>query len=231
MPAKEGCSVSTTSGDTSASPRAPWSTSARRASRCNCRSPSLLSRRASPRSRPCSLATRGSPSPPGRSAARPASPPMSRTSAEVRSAQQTPSPSLSLYSAVGSYLSSLSLRLCNNNRETAPHISANDVDKLLRSEIGLCQQEPRCDRKLWATSAKQMAPSNGLLLNISQNIKDTIFGPSETDYTLKMWLQIGIPLYWLTAVYCRQKGMLILRGVAHGQMLRRCQEKCVRMCL
>lgn len=177
MPAKEGCSVSTTLVDTSASPRAPSSISVRKASRCRCRTLSplsllfLLPHQASLSPHGCFQAARGSLSPPGPSAVQPDSLQMSRTSAEVRSASQAlppphppfPSSPLFSYKMIRSTIkvtwkTSLSFfTALHQHMETVPLISASGVDKLLRGEIGLCQQEQRCYHKIWSRSAKRMA--------------------------------------------------------------------------
>lgn len=84
MPVKGGCSVSTTSADTSAFQRTPSSTSARTATSRRCRTLSPLgpaSGRA--RSLGCSPAVRRCLRPAGTSGVRAASPWTSRTSAEV----------------------------------------------------------------------------------------------------------------------------------------------------
>lgn len=98
MPAKEGCSVSTTLVDTSASPRVPSSTLVRRAIRYRWQTlpllslPSLLSHQASLCPRGCFKVARGLLSPAAPSAVQPGSLQMNRTSAEVRSAVHPFSP-------------------------------------------------------------------------------------------------------------------------------------------
>lgn len=152
MPVKEGCSVSTTLVDTSASPRVLSSTSVRRASRCWWQTLSLLSplsHQASLSSHGCFQATRGSLSPARPSAVQPGLLQMSRTSAEVRSAGPNPhSPSQFSYKMIQSTIKvplKISLFLfftaLHQHTEMVPRISASSADKVLKREIGVCQQE------------------------------------------------------------------------------------------
>lgn len=104
MPVKEGCSVSTTLVDTSASPRVLSSTLVRMASRYRWQTLPLLfllSHRASLSSHGCFKVARGSLSPAAPSAVQPGSLQMNRTSAEVSSAVLHPhSPSQFTYKMI-----------------------------------------------------------------------------------------------------------------------------------
>lgn len=150
-PVKEGCNVSTTLVDTSASPKVLSSTSVRRASRCCWQTLSLLSplsHQASLSSHGCFQATRGSLSPARPSAVQPGLLLMSRTSAEVRSAGPNPhSPSQFSYKMTQSTVKvplkiSLSFfTALHQHTEMVPRISASSADKILKREIGVCQQE------------------------------------------------------------------------------------------